>query len=55
MVQRAITQTRWRLPSCFREYFWDGAVFHLQLRQFRKSWRHVNKHSTFFKRVPIIR
>jgi hypothetical protein len=26
MVQRVITQTRWRPPSCFREYFWDGAV-----------------------------
>jgi hypothetical protein len=28
MVQRAITQTRWRPPSCFREYFWDGTVYH---------------------------
>ena len=32
MVQRAITQTRWRRPSCFREYVWDGAVAEILLK-----------------------
>jgi hypothetical protein len=36
MVQRAITQTRWRPPSCFREYFWDGAVVVSSLQAFIK-------------------
>jgi hypothetical protein len=31
--------------------FQNDIHFICKLRQFRKLWRHVNKHSTFFKRV----
>jgi hypothetical protein len=39
----------------YRKINWQKPrLHHLQLRQFRKSW-HVNKHSTFFRLVQIIR